>query len=190
MNLGDVLKKALPWIGAAATGNVPALVAMAAKEVGDAIGVKVQPTVQAISAAVQGATPEQMAALQMREMDFKERMQAAGYKHAEDMGRIDLEASRATTERAGQLEGTAADLKAMPVLGPIMLFLRGCQRPAWGFGTLYIDFRVFEGTWKLQEGPIESAFWIVNFLVLGFLFGERAVQNMAPFISQMLAARK
>lgn len=54
-----------------------------------------------------------------------------------------------------------------------------------------MDFMVFSGAWKIDEfvkivgnntigTNIESAFWMINFLVLGFLFGERAMKNVLP----------
>src|SRR3990167_11045585 len=32
-------------------------------------------------------------------------------------------------ERLRDMEGTASDLKAIPIIGPIVIFLRGLQRP-------------------------------------------------------------
>ncbi len=84
----DFLSKILPWIGAAATGNVPALVTMAANAVGGAIGVDVKPTADAIVQAVRGATPEQVAAIRQAETEFAEKMQAMGFAHAEELARI------------------------------------------------------------------------------------------------------
>jgi hypothetical protein len=100
-------------------------------------------------------------------------------------------AASAVTARAASLEGTASDLAALPILGRVILFLRGSQRPAWGFAVLALDWQVFSGAWYLPEaGALASAFWLINLLVLGFLFGERAVQNVLPAVSGLLAARK
>jgi hypothetical protein len=100
------------------------------------------------------------------------------------------ESERAINERIADYEGTAADLKVMPILGPVMIFARGAQRPLWGFATLYIDFMVFSKSWELERGTTtESAFWVINLLVLGFLFGERAIKNILPFVSTALRAR-
>lgn len=94
-------------------------------------------------------------------------------------------------DRIKDLEGTASDLKQAGWPGRVVLFLRGLQRPVWGFAVLYMDFMVFSGAWDLGATAsgsgsevamdLQSAFWIVNFLVLGFLFGERAVKNVMPF---------
>ncbi len=100
-------------------------------------------------------------------------------------------------ERIMSLEGTASDLKAAGWPGRLVLFLRGAQRPAWGFFTLYMDFMVFSGAWKLPEGAdpgtgmtMQSAFWIINALVLAFLFGERGLKNILPLISRLQSERK
>ncbi len=95
---------------------------------------------------------------------------------------------RAITERISQMEGTAQDLRAVPIVGPIVIFFRGMQRLVWGYGTFAADFLWFSGKWTLGEQQ-ESALWIVNILVLGFLFGERAVQNVAPLISELMVKR-
>lgn len=89
------------------------------------------------------------------------------------------------TERIALTEGSAQDLRALPVIGPLLLFLRGLQRPVWGYATLYGDAMWFMGRWQINTQQ-ESALWVINFLVLGFLFGERAVQNIAPLIAELM----
>ena len=95
--------------------------------------------------------------------------------------------------RVRELEGTASDLQRFGVFGSLVIFLRGLQRPLWGYSVLVLDFMVFSGKWKLGDlvtsvdgntigQNIESAFWVINFLVLGFLFGERAMKNVLPLI--------
>ena len=52
---------------------------------------------------------------------------------------------------------------------------------------------VFSARWKMEDlvasvgdntigRNVESAFWVVNLLVLGFLFGERAAKNVLPML--------
>lgn len=91
--------------------------------------------------------------------------------------------------RIKQLEGTASDLKAIPVFGHIVLFLRGTQRPLWGYATLYMDVMVFSGKWQNLSNQQESALWVINLLVLGFLFGERAIKNASPVIERLIKAK-
>jgi hypothetical protein len=94
MKKEDVMQfigKALPFIGAAATGNVPALVAMAAKEIGDALGSKVEPTQAGIVQAVANATPAEFAAIRQAEQDFALKMRELGYKEATELAKLGVE---------------------------------------------------------------------------------------------------
>lgn len=116
--------------------------------------------------------------------------EAVEAQRARDTAAAQIEADRVLNERIASLEGTASDLKAVPVLGAAMLFLRGAQRPCWGLGTLWIDYQVFTGSVIVTDPNLTSAFWTINALVLGFLFGERAVMNVLPLVQQMLVARK
>jgi hypothetical protein len=95
MDFSTVVKKALPWIGAAATSNVPALITLAAQAVGSVLGVDVPATGDDITTAIANATPEQLAALRSREMDFKERMQAMGFEHEHEMRALEVEETKA-----------------------------------------------------------------------------------------------
>lgn len=89
-------------------------------------------------------------------------------------------------QRIKDLEGTTKDLQQFGWLGQIIVFLRGCQRPMWGYLVLYMDIMWFSGKWVEMTSQQESALWVVNLLVLGFLFGERAIKNCMPLISEML----
>jgi hypothetical protein len=84
----NFLKKALPWIGAAATGNVPALINMGAAEISKALGKKIDPSLDAMSAAVAGATPEQILALKQADNDFAVKMQALGFSHETELEQL------------------------------------------------------------------------------------------------------
>lgn len=104
-----------------------------------------------------------------------------------ELQRFSLEAEHEFNQRTKDMEGTAQDLKQAGWMGSIILFLRGAQRPIWGYAVIYMDYMVFSGNWVMpEENPqLQSAFWIINFLVLGFLFGERAVKNVGPLVVQM-----
>jgi hypothetical protein len=93
-------------------------------------------------------------------------------------------------------EGSASDLKSIPILGPIMLFLRGAFRPIMAFGVLYTDMMVFSGSWNIaiMAGTIApqvmSLLWLINIIILTFYFGERAMKNLAPLIEKVFAKTK
>ena len=109
-----------------------------------------------------------------------------------------LKAAQAANEefnnRIISMEGTASDLQQFGVIGKILVLLRGVQRPIWGFAILYIDLKVFSGEWALSHStggdPLASAFWVINLLVLGFLFGERAVKNVLPLIQAKFSQKR
>ena len=93
-------------------------------------------------------------------------------------------------QRIVAMEGTASDLKSIPIIGPLVIFLRGLQRPLWGFMVLFWDYKVYSGSWEMPpEGEMRTAFLIINFLILSFLFGERAFKNVAPLIERLIGAR-
>ena len=102
------------------------------------------------------------------------------------------EAEQEFNQRIKDLEGTATDLKTIPIIGHIIIFLRGAQRPAWGIFTLYADYMIFSGSWIIPTGDAQRMpmLFAINILVLGFLFGERAVKNLTPFIMQFFGVKK
>lgn len=128
-------------------------------------------------------TPEQKANLELAAQNLAMQKQS-------QLDSAQQVAEKNLNDRIAMYEGSASDLKSIPILGAVMLFLRGSQRIAWGFGTIILDYNVFSGSWKLTDQIVSNSFWVVNFLVLGFLFGERAVVNIMPFITAMIQAKK
>lgn len=143
--------------------------------------------VREVTSLVKSYWPPEMSPQERAELEIKLANLAADRDVAGH--RAMLESENALTQRIAQLEGTAQDLRSIPIVGPAVIFLRGLQRLVWGYATLWCDFMWFSGKWEL-EAQQESALWIINFLVLGFLFGERALQNLMPLITEMLSAKK
>lgn len=85
-------------------------------------------------------------------------------------------------------ESSYSDLLSLPQIGRLVIFLRGCQRPAWGFSTIYMDWLWFS-QWSLNNKQ-EIALIIINLLVLGFLFVERTIKNCEPLIFEYFNRRK
>lgn len=136
-------------------------------------------TISTVFNAVKSYFPPSMTDQEKNE--FSLRLQDA--EHRKDLA-IREAVHRADAEfnsRIKDMEGTASDLKTIPVIGSIVIFLRGVQRPVWGFFTLYADYQVFAGAWDISDKQ-ESMLLAINLLVLGFLFGERAVKNITPLI--------
>jgi hypothetical protein len=119
-------------------------------------------------------------------LEFERKMQEFLHQKELDANRILNESAAQLDKRIADQEGTASDLKAMPILGPIVLFLRGLQRPAWGFLVMLMDYKWFFGVYEFDEQQ-QTAMIAINLLVLGFLFGERAVKNLEPLIIRVFA---
>ena len=119
-------------------------------------------------------TPQQKADAELKIQQFLHQKQL-------DANNILNESANQLNQRINEQEGTAKDLKAIPVLGSFIIFLRGVQRPLWGFATLYIDNRWFFGNGEFTEQQ-QTAMIAINVLVLGFLFGERTIKNLEPTI--------
>lgn len=137
--------------------------------------------------AVKDYYPPSMSEQEKAELDL--RIKTSVDENALKVQELVIQEQTIFNNRIAELEGTAKDLKAVPLLGPLMLFLRGCQRPIWGYATLYMDFKVFSGTWGALSEQQEGALYIINLLVLGFLFGERAIKNVTPLIERMIKAK-
>jgi hypothetical protein len=94
-------------------------------------------------------------------------------------------------QRIKDLEGTAADLKSLPYIGKLIIFMRGSQRPVWGFFTMWMDYKIMDA-WVTGSFVIEPMIFrmalIINILVLGFLFGERAIKNVMPLITPLISS--
>lgn len=84
----DWLKKAAPYLVTALTGNVPALAAMAAKDLAGVLGSG--ETVEAVTEALNAGqmNPEQIMLIKKLDADFKIRMAELGYKTLTDLESI------------------------------------------------------------------------------------------------------
>ena len=125
MNIGDILKKAAPWIGAAMNG--PAGIAgMAIDAAAKALGAS-DTTVAGIKSALAGATPEQKLALQIADQEFALKMQSRGFENVEAMEGF----------YTGQLQAVNA---TMQVEGKSEKWPQYWWRPYWGFasGTAFL----------------------------------------------------
>lgn len=123
--------------------------------------------------------PPDMTPAQKIEAEMK--LQQFLHKKELEANQILNESAQQLDKRISEQEGTASDLKAIPILGTLILFLRGVQRPLWGFATLYMDFKWFFEVHNFDEQQ-QTALIVINVLVLGFLFGERTIKNLEPLI--------
>jgi hypothetical protein len=110
------------------------------------------------------------------------------HEKEKEANRALAEANTQLNQRIAEQEGTAKDLMQFGWLGRVVVFLRGMQRPAWGFGTFLIDYQWFFSTTSFTDRQ-EQTLLVINLLVLGFLFGERAVKNLTPLLVKILGAK-
>lgn len=159
-----VLSTVAPWIGAAATGGVPALVGMAASELTKAFGKDVKPTADAISAAISGATPEQMLALKTADQDFQSKMQQLGFEHIQTLESV------AAGDRASarQMHAAVRDLSTPILSGMVALAF---------FGTVYL---LLTQAVVVQDGMRDVVMIMIGTLcasftqIMNFRFGTSA----------------
>lgn len=91
MDIKTTIQKLFPFISAAASLGGP-LGTLAASAVGKALGVdKIEPDSASISAAINGATPDQIIALQKSEQDFQVQMKELGFKDAEAIAALNVQ---------------------------------------------------------------------------------------------------
>ena len=178
------LQKALPWIGAAATGNVPLLVAMAAKTVGDALGTEIPATPEGIGTAVANATPEQIIALKTAEQGFQERMQAMGFAHVEEMAKIALARDQENVKDVADARLRNATNPMVFRIAIVILLTFAVIMAA----TLYGCFALVTGTIAIKDAAVVAAVAglvgsVVGYVaanaqtVINFLFGGALSQG-------------
>lgn len=73
-------------------------------------------------------------------------------------------------------EGSAEDYKGIPLVGPLLLALRGFIRPAFTLAVAWWDWLFFT-TVVVWDGEKIQLLGTINAVVLIFWFGERAVTN-------------
>ena len=130
-----VLGTVAPWIGAAATGGVPALVGMAAHQLAEAFGGDVKASVDGIARAVAGATPEQMLALKQAEQEFQAKLQQMGFQNLqalEAMAVADRDSARKLQIATGSAVPAILAVAILLLFGSVMWMVLTRQVPDQG----------------------------------------------------------
>lgn len=140
-----------------------------------------------IVGAVKDYFPPSMSDKEKLELEIK--LKEITHKQEIELLQMLNENEKEFNKRTIDLEGTASDLKAIPVVGAVIIFLRGAFRPLFSYFVFYLDYKVFSHQWVLTEQQ-DSLFWAINILVLGFFFGERAMKNILPIIFQYFNKKK
>jgi hypothetical protein len=165
MNPIDLLKKTLPWIGAAATGGIPGLVIEAASTISGKLGKTVDPSLASIANAVAGASPDQLLAMKQADNNFAEKMKALGFTHQEELEKTaaDDRASARTREETVR-DNTPRNLAYLYTFGFFMVLA----------GEIYIGLQHV----ALEPGAkmsLDMLFGVLTGMVLGtkeYYFGS------------------
>lgn len=149
MNLTDILGKAAPWLAAAAAGPA-GLAGMAIKTVAEALGAGTEDAGE-LASAVAGATPEQLKALKLAELEFKVRMQELGFKQITDLEAI-AAADRASAREREAKTGdtfTPRTLALLVTLGffGVLAWLLAYGKPTTGGDALLVMLGALGGAW-------------------------------------------
>lgn len=110
------------------------------------------------------------------------------HKQQMDLAEAARQDEDAFNERTIAMEGTAKDLKALPVVGSVIIFMRGAFRPLFAYMTGYLDWVYLTQGMSWTERQ-ETLLLAINLLVLVFFFGERAMKNVMPLITNAFIAK-
>lgn len=157
----NALKETLPILGAAATGNIPAAVQMAATAIGNVLNKKVDANADAIALAVAGATPEQQIALRKLDYDYQ-------------MGLLQLDAN--DRDSARKREETVKD-------NTPKIIAYGTLALSFLFEGLYLHYGAGKASPELV-GRILGGFDAARMLVLAYYFGSSNGQDLLNRKSQ------
>ena len=133
--------------------------------------------------AVDRVLPERLTEKEREEIRLA--VMQATHEYEVNMLKLANEAELAFNDRLRDLEGTASDLKAVPVIGPLMLVVRGSVRPVVSLFVAWWDWRLLSGAWEWRPEFLE---WLLamNTIVFVFYFGERASRNVIPHVVRKL----
>jgi len=99
------------------------------------------------------------------------------------------EAERSLNERVAEYEGTASEIKDMWLVGPLVILMRSLFRPICSYVTLYLNFVYFTSVndWSPET---TNLLVVIDVIVFGFWFGERAVKNVLPIVLAWMDKRQ
>jgi len=133
--------------------------------------------------------PGKLTAQERAELDLS--LQRLDAEREKEGNKVIMEASKALNARIAEYEGTAADIKSMFIVGPLVIMIRSLFRPICSYVTLYLDYYYFVlgGSIDWQDGT-STLLLVINLIVLGFWFGERTIKNLMPLFMAWLDGSK
>ena len=156
----DFLSKIAPWLGAAA-GGPPALLAMAAKEISEAIGYDVPADKEKLTQAVTGATQEQLVKLKELDQAFQVKMQELGFSHLQMLEQLAVDNQKSA--RSAMVDGgLGKHLFWMSVLLLCMTI---------GTNVWMLTYGTPEGMSEVALGRAIGFLENISMIILGFWYG-------------------
>ena len=156
----DFLSKIAPWLGAAA-GGPPALLAMAAKEISEAIGYDVPADKEKLTQAVTGATQEQLVKLKELDQAFQLKMQELGFSHLQMLEQLAVDNQKSA--RSAMVDGgLGKHLFWMSVLLLCMTI---------GTNVWMLTYGTPEGMSEVALGRAIGFLENISMIILGFWYG-------------------
>ena len=150
----EFLSSIAPWLGAAVTGNVPALVTMAATKISEALGYDVPADTQSINQAVSSASQEQLIKIKELDLQFQVKMQELGFNTLDSL--VKAETADKASARKMQVEA----LKQEGWLAKNFVYMLASF---WTVATIiYIGFITFG---SIPEANVRFADTILGFLL-------------------------
>jgi hypothetical protein len=167
-NAAGIFKAVAPWLFAGASTLLPGPLGQAAAKIGAIVGnPTLKPDVQAISAAVAGATPDQLAQIRAADQQHELEMQKAGFEHVEDL----LNAAFADTANARAREIQTKDSWTPRIIAAFVIV-------AWCVIEGFILWHAFSRAPELNPansqlvGAISRMADAAFMLVIGYYFGS------------------
>ena len=156
----DFLSKIAPWLGAAA-GGPPALLAMAAKEISEAIGYDVPADKEKLTQAITGATQEQLVKLKELDQAFQLKMQELGFSHLQMLEQLAVDNQKSA--RSAMVDGgLGKHLFWMSVLLLCMTI---------GTNVWMLTYGTPEGMSEVALGRAIGFLENISMIILGFWYG-------------------
>lgn len=182
MDMKDILgfaQKAVPWLAAAATSNVPALIGLAASALGNATGKVVDATQPAILQAVSGASPADLLKFQQAEDEVKTKAMALGFQHEEEMAKIGLQETQTYVSDAQDARHAFSSDRRVFWLGVAVLIVFLLDV----IGTIWLAYQILSDGIEIADvGVVAAVFGLLGTLngyvaaqaqqVCGFFFGS------------------
>ena len=127
-------------------------------------------------------TAVEKGALELKIMEVSQTQEILLLKYAQD-------AQSEFNDRIKAMEGTAAEIKSIPLVGPAIIALRSVLRPLISIFVIVLDYQIFSGAWSWNT-ELKPVFVALNVLVLGFWFGERMVKNVMPLFVKFMESKR